>query len=244
MKNYCHCLLLGLLVAACTVQGTDKPYSSEKLVIEQVADHVYQHTSFLDAGSFGIVPCNGMVVVQDQEAVIFDTPVDDSSSLELIRWVQNELDCKIKAVIPTHFHQDCLAGLNVFHQAGIPSYAHQLTIALARAQDKVLPQHAFDTSLELTVGGKTVEVASWGEGHTRDNVVGYYLAEQVMFGGCLIKEAGAGKGNLEDANVSAWPLTVAKIKENYPEVRLVIPGHGQAGGPELLDYTQQLFGSN
>ncbi len=62
-----------------------------------------------------------------------------------------------------------------------------------------------------------------------------------MFGGCLIKESGAGKGNLEDANTTDWSLTVTKLKEKYPTTKTVIPGHGKSGGTELLDYTIQLF---
>ncbi len=40
-----------------------------------------------------------------------------------------------------------------------------------------------------------------------------------MFGGCLIKEEGAGKGNLAEANVEEWPNTVRKVKMKYPEVK-------------------------
>ena len=63
----------------------------------------------------------------------------------------------------------------------------------------------------------------------------------MLFGGCLIKELGAGKGNLEDANVAAWPQTVATLQQAYPATRVLIPGHGKAGGLELSDYTIQLF---
>jgi len=31
------------------------------------------------------------------------------------------------------------------------------------------------------------------------------------------------------------------VKEKYPKVKTVIPGHGQTGGIELLDYTINLF---
>ena len=62
-----------------------------------------------------------------------------------------------------------------------------------------------------------------------------------MFGGCLVKEVGAGKGNLEDANVATWPKTIRMLKAKYPDVKIVVPGHGKAGGAELLDYTVKLF---
>jgi metallo-beta-lactamase class B len=57
----------------------------------------------------------------------------------------------------------------------------------------------------------------------------------------LIKAVGAGKGNLEDANVAVWSETVGKLKRTYPEAKIVIPGHGKTGGTELFDYTIKLF---
>ncbi len=52
----------------------------------------------------------------------------------------------------------------------------------------------------------------------------------------------AGKGNLEDANVEEWSATVEKIKKDLPNLKMVVPEHGEYGGAELLDYTIQLFG--
>jgi metallo-beta-lactamase class B len=57
----------------------------------------------------------------------------------------------------------------------------------------------------------------------------------------MIKELDAGVGLLGDANVSAWPATVSNVKLTFPKTMLVIPGHGNSGGQELLDYTIELF---
>lgn len=71
---------------------------------------------------------------------------------------------------------------------------------LLRLYGLPLPQQGFDSFLELEVGGESVYVDFLGEGHTCDNVIGYFPLEDIMFGGCLIKEVGAGKGNLAEAN--------------------------------------------
>jgi metallo-beta-lactamase class B len=57
----------------------------------------------------------------------------------------------------------------------------------------------------------------------------------------MVKSMNASKGNLEDANVKEWSNTIRKIKSKYPAASLVVPGHGNAGGQELLDYTITLF---
>ncbi len=217
-------------------------YETETLIVKRLTDHVYQHITFLNTQSFGRVPCNGMIVMNGSEAVVFDTPADDSGSSELLDFISNKLNVKVTALVATHFHADCVGGLKEFHGRNIPSYPSNLTIKfLNEKHNDVVPQHGFDGELELNVGDKKVVAGFLGEGHTRDNVVGYFPDEQVLFGGCLVKEVGAGKGNLEDADTLEWSGTMVNLKTKYPDLKIVIPGHGKSGGAELLDYTEQLF---
>ncbi len=216
-------------------------HQSDDLIITRLTNNVYVHTSFFNSETFGKVPCNGMIVTNQNEAIIFDTPTDDKSSAELIHWIKNRLNDNIKAVISTHFHQDCVGGLKEFDKHKIPSYASHKTIELAKARHFNIPAHGFEDALVLKVGSKKVYATYFGEGHTKDNIVGYFPGEKVLFGGCLIKALEAGKGNLEDANVQEWSKTVEKVKNKYPNVKIVIPGHGEVSNKALLDYTIKLF---
>ena len=218
-------------------------YKTDNLIVHRLSNHIYQHISFLNTNDFGRVACNGMLVVKENEALVFDTPTDDESSLELINYVTQNLKCKIKVVVPTHFHGDCVGGLETFYKYNIPAYASNSTIELLGAKGKVFskPINGFTDSLALNIGSEKAYVEYFGEGHTKDNVVGYVPWDNAIFGGCLIKEVDANKGNLEDANIKAWSNTVRKLKQKYPTAKIVIPGHGIAGGTELLDYTIKLF---
>ena len=249
MKLIIHTILILTIVLA-TLTGTAqkrqsfKPkevYRSGDLIVTQVSENAFEHTSFLQTNDFGNVPCNGLVVTNSNEAIVFDTPADDKSSEELVQWLLEKLHCKINAIIPTHFHNDCLGGLKAFHNNKIPSYANFTTIELAKANNFPVPQRGFNDSLILNVGNQKVIARFLGEGHTKDNIIGYFPSEQILFGGCLIKEMNAGKGYLGDANVTDWPGTVEKVKETYPQVQIVIPGHGEYGDKKLLDYTIKLF---
>lgn len=219
-------------------------YKSDDLVIIKLSDNLYQHISFLNTDSFGKVECNGMIAKDGNETVIFDTPSDDKSSAELISWIKNDLHANINAVVPTHFHNDCVGGLKEFDKNNIPSYSNNKTIELAKAAGANVPTHGFDNELTLHVGSQKVYAKFFGEGHTKDNVVGYFPKENAIFGGCLIKEVNATKGYLGDANVQAWSATVEKLKTQYPDAKIIIPGHGKIGGIELLDYTIKLFKNN
>jgi metallo-beta-lactamase class B len=239
-------VLFLFIVLACSSQKKEifKPivrYQTETLIITQVSENAFQHTSYKQTNEWGKVPCNGLIVRSEQDVLIFDTPTNDSTSEALIQWIDTALQCKIKAVIPTHFHDDCLGGLQTFHNENIPSYAYYKTITAAQEHHYTVPQHSFKDSMIFRVGAQDVWVKFFGEGHTRDNVVGYYPSEGVLFGGCLIKELNAGKGYLGDAHEAAWSSTVEKIKNQFSNVKVVVPGHGALGDQKLLDYTIHLF---
>ena len=239
MKSILYILGIVVILNSCNSNTTtSNPYSSENLKIEKISENIFRHISYLNTNDFGKVSCNGMIYLNGNKAIVFDTPTNDEASAELINWI-GEKD--IEAVVITHFHADCLAGLKEFHSNGIKSYANNKTIELAKANNYILPQNGFDKKLEINIGNEIVLTKYFGQGHTIDNVIGYIPSEKAMFGGCLIKRLGAGKGNLEDANIVDWPITVAAIKKEFPEVEVIIPGHGKNGGKELLNYTIELF---
>ena len=218
-------------------------YKTDHLSIQKLSDHVYRHESFLSTKDFGKVPCNGMVVINQNEIVVFDTPADEKSAVELIKYFTEKLKSRIIAVVATHFHEDCVAGMNIFFACGIPAYASNKTISLLRAKGRNFSQpiNGFNDSLSWNIGDKKVYAHYFGEGHTRDNIVGYFPNDNAVFGGCLIKELNATKGNLEDANTDAWSQTVKNIKQHFPAAKIVIPGHGKWGDYRLFDYTIKLF---
>jgi metallo-beta-lactamase class B len=218
-------------------------YETENLIIKKLSNHIYEHISYLNTDDFGRVACNGMLVINENKGVVFDTPTDNKSSLELINFVANELKSEIIGLIPTHFHKDCVGGIMEFENHNIPTYASNQTTELLKMNGQKFskPIKKFDKNLMLDIGNKKVYAEYFGEGHTKDNIVGYFPDDDAVFGGCLIKEINANKGNLEDANIKEWSATVEKVKVKYPSAKIVIPGHGKSGGVELFDYTIKLF---
>ena len=230
-----------ILFVSCQRKYGEITYASDLIKISRISKHAYVHTSYLQTDDFGNVPCNGLLYAINGEAIVFDTPVDDSATIALLDWTQKNLQSEVKAVVATHFHEDCLGGLGAVHSRQIPSYALEQTVTLAAKEGNILPQNTFPESMEKTIGNKLVHTIHYGAGHTADNVIGYIPDDQVLFGGCLIKSMNASKGYLGDAVVSQWSATVAKIKKAYPDAKIVVPGHGATGGSELLDYTISLF---
>lgn len=240
MKNLLQILVFLFLLNGCSPNKQEyNNYTSETLKIERINDKVFKHISYLNTKSYGKIPCNGMIYINENEAIIFDTPVNNKASAELLNWIGNK---KTKAVVTTHFHIDCLGGLEEFHSRGIASYATNQTIQLAKENKvKTVPVNSFQKQYEFQIGNEVVYAKYFGEGHTKDNIVGYIPSEKTLFGGCLIKEINATKGNVADANIAEWSTTVENIISEFPEIENVIPGHGESGGVDLLDYTINQF---
>lgn len=238
---YLSTILIQLCAGCNEKKENHSVYSSDQLKVYEIKPNVYVHEAYLQTESYGNVACNGLVYVDQGEAVIFDTPPDTVATKALVTFVSDQLKAKIIAVVPTHFHEDCLGGLSVVHPFGIVSIANQLTMELGSENEETAPLIGFDTEFSLPVGDEEVWMGHLGEGHTRDNIIGHIPTKGVIFGGCLIKTVGASKGYTGDSNLDEWSNTVEKIKAKFPEAKVIVPGHGQWGGQELLDYTIQLF---
>ena len=90
-----------------------------------------------------------------------------------------------------------------------------------------------------------VVVTYFGAGHTTDNVVAWLPKQKILFAGCLVKSLDSTSlGNTKDGDLAAYPVTLRKVQAAYPHAKIVIPGHGDWGGPELIEHTLRLCGEN
>lgn len=232
--------ILFLLIPTLVAAQTNTIQLSEDLQIIPIRDNVYIHKSFTDSEQFGRFSSNGLIYIQNGEALVADTPTDTLLTQQIIEWITSQ-EITVKAIIVNHHHEDALGGLKAFHKLGIPSYGYEKTKSLAEATGKIPPEITFSDSLEIPVGGQRVIGYYFGEAHTVDNITLWLPQEQILFGGCMIKSLRAGKGNQEDANVQQWSNTVSKIKHHFPDIQIVIPGHGKHDDSKLLDVTIEMF---
>ncbi len=233
-------LLSPFFFYSCSEKSLDN-YSSESLFIEQISEHCYLHRSYLISSKNDSIPCNGMLVVDNGEVLVFDSPPSEEASTELLNLLEKTWQLKVTGVVANHFHIDCLGGLKSFHNRNIPSYANFKTIELQKDPELESPKNGFTDSLILKVGNEKVLNIFIGPGHSEDNIVSFFAKDSVLFGGCFVKSLKAGKGNLEDANLVEWSKSIEKTKKRFPNLKKVVPGHGKIGGIELLDKTAKMF---
>jgi metallo-beta-lactamase class B len=215
---------------------------SKDIEVIRLSEHAYIHVSYAEAPPWGRVASNGMIVVSNGEALLLDTPMNDALTKTLVEWITGSLKARVVGFLANHWHPDCIGGLAYLHSVGIPSYAHQKIIEICQEKKLPMPQHAFVHSLTLRAGKEVVISKYFGAGHTVDNIVSYIPSERILFGGCMVKDITAETlGNIADADLTEWPKTIGNVRAAYPAVRIVVPGHGAAGGAELLTRTAELL---
>ena len=152
------------------------------------------------------------------------------------------MSVELTKLIIGHFHDDCMGGLEYLQNIGIESVANSMKIKKCREIGLPVPSTPFTDSLTFDFNGETIDCRYFGAGHSFDNITVWIPSKQILFGGCLVKSINSkGLGNLIDATVADWDMTIEKVMKKYPEIKTLIPGHGNYGGTELLTHTIELI---
>lgn len=213
------------------------------LQVRRIAPDVFVHTSYRRyPGTAAPVPSNGLIISTSKGALLIDTAWDPEQTLELLRWVADSLHQRVRLVIISHAHEDRLGGLAVLRANKINVYSTPLTAKRAAKLPFGTPTPAIKPYTVIRAGRTRLELFSPGPGHAPDNLVAWLPKQQVLFGGCLVKEAAAPNlGNIDEADLKTWPATLRTVEARYPNARIVVPGHGQWGGTMLLTHTLNLL---
>jgi metallo-beta-lactamase class B len=244
------CLRLAwmLLLAGCTGERASAPPPANAptsddphVSFEALTPGVWLHRSVKYLPEYGEVPSNGLVVKTASGALIVDTAWTPAQTAEVLDWAAAHVG-PVRAALVTHWHDDRSGGLPEVHRRGIASYGSGRTAEQARAHGAPIASQRFDDTLDLSSLGVAGEAYFPGAGHSLDNVVVWLADSKLLFGGCLVKSTQAqGLGNTADGDVQAWPRAIAELEARYPSAAIVVPGHGAAGGPDLLAHTRELL---
>ena len=222
--------LAALLLVSSVTLGPD-------LEVRELLPGVWLHVS-VDKG----IPANGLIASTPVGLVLVDTGWNDSQAERLMAWAEKERHLPIVRAIVTHWHADRSGGVNALARRKVPVGSLDLTAP------RVL--EARGTALEVLLAAGPgahasapgFEVFYPGPGHTVDNLVVWLPETRVLFGGCFIKAENADDmGNVADADLAAWPRSVAAVRDRYPDATTVVPGHGPVGGMAALDRTLELL---
>ncbi len=246
MKKYILSLLvIFAIVTVCSAQNNPEIKVADDISLYRLTDKTYIHVTAFQTQNWGRVYANGILLIDNGEAFILDTPWDNEQTEELYSWLADSMGVKVTTVIPNHWHEDCMGGLEFLHSKGVHSVANQMTIDIARKNGLPVPQQGFNDSFTLNLHGIEVICYYPGGGHATDNIVVYIPSEKLLFPGCFSKDMKATNlGNVADGDVNTWGEAIDRVMEKFPDAEIVVPGHGKAGGRELLRHTKELLEKN
>lgn len=213
-------------------QNTDS-----SLNISHLTGDFYVYTTF---GSYnGLrIPANGMYLVTSNGVVMFDTPWDTTQFQPLLDSIKIRHNKSVTLCIATHFHEDRTGGLEYYRQLGIKTYTTKLTDELCKERNKKRAEFIFEKDTVFTVGQYSFQTYFPGQGHTADNIVLWFEKEKILYGGCLIKSIEDNDlGNLADANVKDYAMTIKNVQRKCKKPKFIITGHDDWTSTKSLEHT-------
>ncbi|SMO49177.1 metallo-beta-lactamase class B [Melghirimyces algeriensis] len=219
--------------------------SDQSIVLTKLNDNVWVHTSYNEwnGTTYGH---NGLIVSTSKGVVLIDTAWDSAGNYQkteaLLKMIKTHFKQNVVLALITHAHDDSIGGIQALLNQGIDVRSTLLTAKLAKKYGYPSPKPTLDAKPVMKVGDTVVEAYYPGEGHSQDNITVWLPQYKILFGGCFIKSSDATDlGNLSDANVEQWDDSVKKVINKYPQVKTVVPGHGNWGDQSLLFHTLDLI---
>lgn len=214
---------------------------NDDIELIHLKDSIYIHKTWFDFPGVGRYPSNGLVYIKNGKALLIDTPASNELTKILCEFLENSLKVEIYEVIVCHSHDDCIGGLKYLHSKGISSMSCSLTKQKCEQSKGVVPLTSFTETMVSSFEGEGIILDHPGGGHTDDNIVVYFANAKILFGGCLLKARNSENlGYVKEAVLEEWGSTVKKVLDRYSDIEIVVPGHGEHGGKEILTHTINL----
>lgn len=182
-------------------------------------------------------------MVTDEGVILIDTPWDKTQFRPLLDSIEKRHKKKVKLCLVTHFHDDRTAGLDYFRKMGIATYSSYSTKKLCAERGEPQAEFTFKNDTVFTLASHKFETYYPGTGHTSDNIVVWFPAEKILYGGCFVKSTeNESLGYIADGDTVVWKSSVLKLMKKYPKPAYVVPGHFKGSkGSKALKHTYTLL---
>lgn len=205
-----------------------------------------------------LVPNIGIVLGKDA-ALIVDTGMGPANGQKVLEVAKRVAGQRALLLTLTHFHPEHGFGAQVFKGAAKIRYNRSQrdelrakgegylamfksfgpSVAAALEGTKLVePDEVYDgPSTTIDLGGRKVELRTWGLAHTNGDQVVWLPQERILFTGDLAEERIFPifpwfPPDDADIDGARWAQILSELAGLNPAI--VVPGHGDIGGPEIL----------
>lgn len=232
-------IFLTAIFAACFFCASSQKNPPFK--IEHLTGDFYIYTTYQDVDG-SPYPANGMYMVTDSGVVMIDSPWNADEAPALLDSIELKHHKKVVLCIATHFHADRTGGFAALKKRGVKTYTSVLTNQFCKARKENEAQYYFLNDTTFSVGNCFFNTYYPGAGHSKDNIVIWFPEDKILYGGCFIKSTEAPTlGNLSDANITEWRISIKKVISHFPSTSFVIPGHQMWDNGMCISHTQKLL---
>jgi len=196
---------------------------------------------------------NPAFIVTEKGVVVIDPGSSVHTGNMLLREIRKITDMPVIAVFDTHVHGDHWLGNDAIQRAypDADIYAHHKTISMidngegqswldlmhdmtkgaTDGTNIVNAKDALKGGEDLSIGGHQFQIIHYGQAHTVTDIMIMYKKDNVLFTGDNVTNKRIIR--MVDASFKGSIETIEKAKSLQPAI--VVPGHGETGGTELLD---------
>ena len=145
--------------------------------------------------------------------------------------VARATDRPLTAVVVTHAHYDHANGLAAY--ADLTTIGHESVGSRLAADGLAEPNKAIVVATSVELGGRRVEIAHLGEGHTEGDLVIVVPDADLVFAGDLLESAGPPQFG-EDSVPGSWAATLDGVIGLMTKATVLVPGHGDPVDREFV----------
>ena len=176
---------------------------------------------------------NSVILNSDSAVLVIDTKMGKPAD-KLFDLVNSMADGKRIYVVNTHSDND--------HTGGNPKYKGSTIITgkvdtdywISLNGNENMPTVWLADTMDIRLGDETVTLISVGQAHTWCDIVAYFHNRGILVTGDMIFNQI--NPALQDKKGSSGPKSIEALKRlnQIADIKLVVPGHGETGGRELI----------
>jgi len=209
-------IVIAILVPVEIVDAQDREWGVNRS-IEQISEHVFRWGSDNQYGAY---------IVGDNAIAVVDGHYCPSGT---VGWVKEEIskrhDVPVRYVILSHDHTGHICNSQIFSDTAIGVGHKNIVPHIVREnRPSIFPAITFEESLELDLGGVTVNLLFHGPSHS-DNLIQVHIPEDKVLVAIDLAKGKRVFPDYRDMDINGM-LHVLGIYESWPDIEIVLPGHG------------------